>query len=112
VGLDEFENDAVDDPDVAAVRERVTFEADPEIPPESRRARVWIETTDGERFERVQDLPPGAHDNPLSDEELRRKFLDCATRALDEADARAAHRALDSLRERDDVASVLDHLRG
>jgi 2-methylcitrate dehydratase PrpD len=111
VGLDAFEDDAVDDPDVDAVRERVTFEADPDLPAESRRATVTVETTGGAAFERVQDLPPGAHDNPLTDEELRAKFLDCATRALDGDDARAAYRAFDSLRERDAAATLVGHLR-
>ncbi|WP_247008654.1 MmgE/PrpD family protein [Halorientalis litorea] len=110
LGLDAFTDDAVADPTVDAVRERVTFAVDPDIPDEGYSARVEIETTDGERYTRFQERPPGTPANPLSDEALRAKFEDCVAHGPDVAPG-AAYDLLDGLRDVDSVTTLTAALR-
>ncbi|MFB6142209.1 MAG: MmgE/PrpD family protein [Halorientalis sp.] len=105
VGLDAFTDAAVADPETAALRERVTFAVDPDLPAESYRATVDVETTDGRRHTHARG-PPGTPDDPLPDAALRAKFEDCLAHGPDVA-AAEAYEALDSLR---DVAAVGDLL--
>jgi 2-methylcitrate dehydratase PrpD len=106
VDLATFDDANVDDPAVQAVRERVTFEVDPDLPYNPFETTVAVETTGGDRHERLREKPPGMPDDPLSDAELREKFELCAARAPAAVDADAVHDALDALRERD-AADVL-----
>lgn len=109
VGLDAFTESAVGDDAVAAMRERVEFEVDPDNSFGSYDTTVRIETADG-TFERRESEPPGTHADPLCGDALREKFLECTTRAVPEADALAAYRQLTSLPDLEDVGSVVDLL--
>lgn len=110
VGLAAFEDEALDDPTVDAVRERVDFAADPDLEYDSHEATVRIVTTDGETYERVQENPPGVHEEPLSVAELREKYLECATRGLGESAAAATHDRLATLADEPSVADVVADL--
>lgn len=99
VGLDAFEDDAVSDPTVQRIRERVTFEPDPDRPYEWFGGSVSITLTDGRTVSTTRDGPPGTHTNPLSDAELHDKFDMCAQRTLPDDAVRTARETLDSLRE-------------
>jgi 2-methylcitrate dehydratase PrpD len=110
VGLAAFDDENVDDPAVQSTRERVTFEVDPDLPYDPFKTTVQVETTNGETHERVQDEPPGTPADPLSDAELREKFEMCAARVPIDVDAGAAYETLDTLRDRDEVVSVLARL--
>ena len=106
VGLSAFDDGNVDDPEVQAVREKVSFEQDPDVAYGSYRTTVTIETTDGEHSMTL-DSPPGTHQDPLSDEELREKFLMCVTRATSEERAEELYEAFDSLRDLEEVRGLL-----
>lgn len=110
VGLEAFEDDAVDHEAVQAVRERVTLAVDDDLPYDSNAATVVVTTRGGETHERFQERPPGTHDDPLSAEELREKFRMCAAHAPAEVDADAALEGLDDLRSVPDVRQVLEPL--
>jgi 2-methylcitrate dehydratase PrpD len=101
VDLDAFEDDRIDDPLVQRVRERVSFEVDPDVPYTGFETTVVVETGDGERYEATRQNPPGRGATPLSDDEVRRKFDRCARRAVDDETARRARERLDALREQD-----------
>jgi 2-methylcitrate dehydratase PrpD len=64
--------------------------------PARRSAVVEIETVDGRRVTRRQPTRKGDPDAPLSDDELRDKFLELATPVLGEHGSKAL---LDQLRE-------------
>jgi 2-methylcitrate dehydratase PrpD len=81
VGLATFEQEAIEDKSVQRVRERADFAVDDRLPYDSHEALVRIATRD-DVFERRQENPPGTHQNPLSEDELRTKFEECASRAL------------------------------
>lgn len=112
VDLATFDDDNVGDAVTQAVRERVTFDVDQDLPYNPFDTTVWVGTTDGTVHEHQQESPPGTPDNPLSAAELREKFAMCADRAPIDVDVDAAHAALDSLRDEPDVEAVLERLRG
>src|SRR5699024_9784245 len=77
VGLDTFDDDAIDDPSVQQVRERIDFVVNESLHYDSHEAVVRIETTNG-TYERRRKNPPGTYDDPLTESELREKFEECA----------------------------------
>lgn len=106
VGVDAFEDDAISDPDVQRVRERVSWEVDDDLEYNDTTVRLRLETADAE-YERVQDVPPGDPANPLSDDELGEKFRRCARRVLDETAVERTHGRLDALRTVEDVSDIV-----
>jgi 2-methylcitrate dehydratase PrpD len=111
VGLAAFEDDAIGDPVVQAVRERVDFEVDPEASYDPFRTTVAITTTAGERRRRTRDRPPGTAEDPLSDAELRAKFDQAARAATASPDVERAYDAMDSLRTLEQVDDLIAALR-
>ncbi|HZP35858.1 MAG TPA: MmgE/PrpD family protein [Methylomirabilota bacterium] len=86
--LRDFEDAALADPAVHAMMARIDLVVDPAA--HGERQTVEIETRDGRRLHaRVED-PRGHWDNPLTDAELRAKFLGLAGPALGPDAARAA----------------------
>ncbi|WP_117367963.1 MmgE/PrpD family protein [Natrarchaeobaculum sulfurireducens] len=110
VGLAAFEDDAIDDDGVQAVRERTTLVVDDDLAYDSNAATVTVTTRDGETVERFEEKPPGTHDDPLTIDELHEKFRMCAANAPIGVDANAALEALDDLRAVEDVSAALEHL--
>jgi 2-methylcitrate dehydratase PrpD len=109
VGLAAFDDENVDDPTVQAVRERVSFEVDPESGYNPYETTVRIRTTDGQEFERVQDKPPGTPENPLSDTELEEKFLGCVQRA-GHSNGEELYERLDDLRQSAEMTPIFELL--
>ena len=88
-GLREYTDEAVNDRDVRAVRERTTRAADdPEVTEDG--VRVELETTDGRVLHKRLEGSLGNLKRPLSDEQLSQKFLDQATLVLSEERAARA----------------------
>ncbi|ERG94724.1 MAG: uncharacterized protein involved in propionate catabolism [Haloquadratum walsbyi J07HQW2] len=106
IGLAEFENNAIDDSRLEALRELVEFEVDTSLSYDSHAATVQI-TTDTETFEHRQKNPPGIHEDPLSEDMFRAKFEACASRAISSDDASRIYKTLSSLSEIEDVAATL-----
>lgn len=108
VGLAAFKDDAVTNPEIRKLRSRVTHEVDESIDYDSHRVTVAIETEDGRTLQSKRDGPPGTAEEPLSKEELRDKFVMCATPSIGADRIDQLYGTLDSLRELGDVATVLD----
>ena len=106
VGVEAFEDEAVDDPDVQTVRERVEWEIDDSLDYNDTTVEMRMETTEGV-YTRTQDVPPGTPANPLSEEELEAKFRRCAGRVLDAAAVDRTYERLDSLRSIEDVGAIV-----
>ncbi|KTG07752.1 hypothetical protein AUR64_02620 [Haloprofundus marisrubri] len=106
VTLATFRDDAIDDPAVQSMRERVEFVVDEELPYDSHEATVRIDTGT-ETYERYQENPPGTHDDPLTDEELRAKFEECAGTVLSEGEVDHLYDVLSSLSEQENVVSAV-----
>lgn len=81
--LGDFHSSALRRTEVMAFLSRVTMVLDPEQPadmPSTKESwsRTIIVINDGRRFSRKIVDPKGYPANPLSEEELQRKFADCA----------------------------------
>lgn len=107
VDLAAFEAEALADPAIDAVRERVDFAVDGSLPYDSHEATVRIETVDGTVEERRRTNPPGVHTDPLSPERRREKFLECAGRAVSKPEAERLYERLCDLPKLDDVAATI-----
>ena len=70
--LAEFDEIAVADPAIGALRSRIVVEVDAQVPLGAAVLRISL--ADGERFEVRQDVAFGSLDRPLSDSDLERKF--------------------------------------
>lgn len=86
--LEEFTETALADPAARALRERIALVVDPTA--HGERQTVEIETRDGRRLRARVETPRGHWENPLSDGELRAKFLGLAGVALGAAAAGTA----------------------
>jgi 2-methylcitrate dehydratase PrpD len=106
-GLREYTDEAVGDPDVKAVRERATREADDPTVTEDG-VHVELELTGGRMLRKRLEGSLGNLKRPLTDEQLDAKFREQATLVLDEG---AAERALALCRRVDelpDAAELVD----
>lgn len=106
VGLTEFKDNGINDPELIRVRKQVDFAVDESLPYDSHKATVRIVTTD-DTHECRQENPPGTHDDPLSEEVFRAKFDECAGRAVTNDVATHLYDILSSLDEHDDIVDVL-----
>jgi 2-methylcitrate dehydratase PrpD len=79
-GMKQFSDEAVRDPVVSALRQRVVATVDPAITAEQ--VRVVITMNDGRRFEKFIEHAVGSVENPMTDAQLDAKFLDLADGVL------------------------------
>ena len=70
------------DPVIRRLIDTVHLEHGPEFDAILGAARVTITTTDGRTLTRRVDLPKGHQKNRMSDDDIRRKFLECADGVL------------------------------
>jgi 2-methylcitrate dehydratase PrpD len=76
-GIDQFNDEHVNDPSILALTKKVIVSADDKISalvPQQRAAIVEIQMNDGTCLSERVDYPKGEPENPLSEEELRDKF--------------------------------------
>ncbi|MFH1268386.1 MAG: MmgE/PrpD family protein, partial [Planctomycetota bacterium] len=84
IATDDFLHDRRSNPKIAEMYRNVTLVGDPEldkIEPD-RPAIVEVVTKDGRRFLEKADWPRGNPHNPFTEDEMREKFLNCATAAF------------------------------
>jgi len=106
VDLAAFEDEGLADEAVRAVRERVDFAVDDGRPYDWYGGDITIETVDNRQIQATRDCPPGTHDNPLTEAQLREKFEMCARRVLPDDDVEATYERLNTLRAVDDVTEI------
>ena len=81
VGIATFRDDKTDDPAIKALMKRVRVVVDPEIPGEGDQhvwTRVTLRLRDGREVSVAPRPVPGHPGSPLSLDQLREKFRDCA----------------------------------
>jgi 2-methylcitrate dehydratase PrpD len=106
-GLREYTDEAVDDPDVKAVRERATREADDPTVTEDG-VHVELELTDGRVLEKRLTASLGNLQRPLTDDQLSAKFRDQATLAITAEQAEDALELSWRIDELADAAELVD----
>jgi 2-methylcitrate dehydratase PrpD len=86
VDLENFSDERLADDRMKHLMPRVTTYIDPEMASLGYRgtgnANLTVTTTKGQVFQKRVDAAKGRPSNPLSDNELRKKFMTCANRAL------------------------------
>ena len=102
----QFHDDRVVDPTIAAVRARVHHEVDPALP--EHEAYVTITLADGRTVSTHVDHASGSPENPLTNEQLRKKFDDLVEPILGVERTRQLAEAAWSL---DEASGVDDLLR-
>jgi 2-methylcitrate dehydratase PrpD len=122
--LTAFTDEAVGRAAIRAALELTDAREDPECSPgdpEGRSAsagtrgfvEITVELADGTLVARQVTVPPGAPARPLSDEELRAKFRDCAAFAgLAEARAEELLNRIERIAEEDDFVDLLELVAG
>lgn len=81
-GPKEFIPDSFNDSDIINLAKKVVVREDPgltQLVPDKRPAIVEIVTKDGNTFIERVDLPKGEPENPVTDEEIIKKFVDLAS---------------------------------
>lgn len=85
VYLEQFTNERIIDPQVLALVKKIQIEIDPEIDrayPEIYGGKVDIITRDGKRYSCKVNYSLGMPENPMSLEDIERKFMSLATAAV------------------------------
>jgi 2-methylcitrate dehydratase PrpD len=108
VGVASYSDEAIAEPRVLDLAKRVRYETKPyPTYPKAFPGGVRIRTTDGRTLE--ADLPHqrGGPENPMSPEEVRRKFRENAGLALDPGASEQLEEAVLALEEQDDLRAAL-----
>jgi len=113
-GVDEFKKEALGDPEVLSLAERVTWELDPEAEamyPKAYPATLVATLHDGRTFESHVDYPKGDPENPASLEEIVNKFHSLTERLFDQKKREKIIERIKKLEEVKNIAQIADLLR-
>ena len=109
VGIATFRDDKTDDPAIRALMTRVRLVVDPEIPGDLERhmwTRVTVRLRDGREVAIAPRPVPGHPGLPLSMDQLREKFMDCARIVLPEDRADSVRQMVEQLDGCPDLRSL------
>lgn len=115
LGLDHFTDEAVRDASVRELGKKISMAHDPKIQDsaEGRRpARVTIQLKDGRTLSQYVEYPKGGRQVPLTSDEIREKFVECAARAIGKEAANRVHDSLERLESLPDLGSLCEILLG
>ena len=113
--LDAFTDSAVKDKNVLRLAEKIQMHLDPDLQPTaqgSRPCKVTIRLRDGRSFSRQIDYAKGSRETPMSDEELKQKFIGCAREVLDESSIERIIEYVEHLETLEDVRPLCQLLIG
>ena len=106
-GLSQFTQRNIDNPDIRALASRVVMKADPNLPVHGTTAcRMQVRLRDGTVLTSFVPRPKGSPENPLTRQELRQKFMDCAERRLPTPEAEQLFNRLTDISSASDVAAI------
>jgi 2-methylcitrate dehydratase len=115
VSLHAFTEAAVREPNVLKFAERVEMHLDENLKktdPGGRPCRVTVHLKNGQKLVREAQHAKGGPEFPMTEEELRGKFTECAREALSESAAAKALEMIEGLEKVDNVRSLTEILRG
>ncbi len=103
VGIDQFEGDSVENPEVRGLMRRVKIIPEPEMESSAREkgvlspARVHLRLRDGKEFSEMVWEAKGGPSNPMSRDEIRDKFKRCARGILSDSNIEETLNAIEHL---------------
>ena len=104
-GIQEYTDEAVNDPQIKRVRELVSAAGDPSITEDQ--ARIEVELTTGAKLERFVEQSLGNIHRPMTDKQLDAKFRDQAVAALKAEQVEKAIGLCWKIDELDDVGELI-----
>jgi len=113
LGLDTFSEQAARDPSVRSLGAKVEMELDSELQENqdvSRPCTVTLRQKDGEILSESVGLAHAAQQVPLSSQELRMKFTDCASRVISREAAAEVEKHIDHLEDLDSLEPLFKRL--
>jgi 2-methylcitrate dehydratase PrpD len=113
VGIEDFEEGPVRDPEIAALVPRVRMVVDPSLPDRLEQhawTRVTVRLADGRTLNAAPRGASGHPDAPLTDAQLRAKFLGCAAGVLGRGDAEAVAEQIETLDAVPDIRALTARL--
>jgi 2-methylcitrate dehydratase PrpD len=115
VSLHAFTDTAVRDQHVLKLAERVQMKLDTSLKktdPGGRPCRVTVRTKNGQIYSREAQYAKGGPEFPMTDDELRGKFTECARQVLDDSDTERALENIHHLETLEDVRPLCQLLMG
>ncbi len=115
VFIDAFTDAAVRDPNVLKLAERIQMRLDNNLPSRdlgSRPCRVTLRLKNGQTYSREVQHSKGGPEFPMTADELKTKFTDCARQTLSEASTQRALDDLNRLETLPDIRPLCQLLRG
>ncbi|HEV8412609.1 MAG TPA: MmgE/PrpD family protein [Bryobacteraceae bacterium] len=104
-GVQEYTDDAVNDPQIKRVRELATAVGDPSITEDQ--ARIEVQLTTGQTLTRFVEQSLGNIHRPMTDKQLEAKFRDQAVAAIPAAQVQKAIALCWKIDDLDDVAELI-----
>jgi 2-methylcitrate dehydratase PrpD len=115
IGLDIFTDSAVRDPNVLKLAERVRMNLDANLKrtdPGGRPCRVTIRLKNGQSYSSEAQHAKGGPEFPMTDEELKEKFTECARQALSADGVQRTLVHIEGLERLSDVRTLAEILMG
>jgi 2-methylcitrate dehydratase PrpD len=115
VGLDIFTDEAVRDQNILKLAERIEMRLDPNLNASNtggRPSRVTIRLKNGQSYSCEKQHAKGSPDVPMTQEELRGKFTDCARLTLDRDTTERAREYIEGLETLSDIRPLCQLLKG
>ncbi|MFC1871358.1 MmgE/PrpD family protein [Chloroflexota bacterium] len=110
VGPDQYSPQKYQDPRVIELIDKMTFEADPELDRFPAAGISEITTKQGDVYKHRVEYPTGDPHNPMSDDELHRKFHSMAAKCMTEPQMQGIINTINRLDELEDIGELMAHL--
>jgi 2-methylcitrate dehydratase PrpD len=112
-GFQDYTEQTLHDEEILRMADKVTLEIDKDVDreyPATRAARVTVRLVSGAEYQAKVDHCKGTPQNPLSGQDLERKFLSLATAAIPEERAEAIIRFIRSLEQQTDLSVLVSNM--
>lgn len=112
-GLREIEADCISDPAIRTLIDKVKIEADQSLEslhPKRKGAEVYITLEDGRILSRRVDLPKGEAENPVSHDDLIRKFINCTDHCYNDQKRKEIVNGIFNIDQMDNVGDFISML--
>jgi 2-methylcitrate dehydratase PrpD len=115
VGLDIFTDEAVRDRNILTLAEKIEMRLDPSLKassPGGRPCRVTMRLKNGQTYSCEKEHAKGTPEVPMTLDEMRSKFTDCARQTLDRESTERARESIERLETLSDIRPLCEILRG
>jgi 2-methylcitrate dehydratase PrpD len=113
-GPGEFKEEVLGDPEVLKLASKITWELDPEaekVYPKAYPATVVVTLSDGREFVSHVDYPRGDPENPVTMQDIVKKFNSLTERYFDQGRREKIVEQIKGMEKIDDLAKIADLVR-